>query len=72
MKMRQKTSERLRGDQKGEIMGDRKIIREMKRRKKQINNPAMISDRRSIFKKKENMTTQEYSNWKKRVTDNKT
>ena len=69
--MRQKTSERLRGDQKGEIMGDRKIIREMKRRKKQINNPAMISDRRSIFKKKENMTTQEYSNEKKRVTDNK-
>ena len=69
--MRQKTSERLRGDQKGEIMGDRKIIREMKRRKKQINNPAMISDRRSIFKKKENMTTQEYSNGKKRVTDNK-
>ena len=71
MKMRQKTSERLRGDQKGEIMGDRKIIREMKRRKKQINNPAMISDRRSIFKKKENMTTQEYSNEKKRATDNK-
>ena len=34
MKMRQKTSERLRGGQKEEIMGDRKIIREMKRRKK--------------------------------------
>ena len=31
----------------------------------------MISDRRSIFKKKENMTTQEYSNENKRVTDNK-
>ena len=71
MKMRQKTSERLRGDQKEEIMGDRKIIREMKRRKKTDKNPAMISDRRSIFKKKENMTTQEYSNEKKRVTDNK-
>ena len=69
--MRQKTSERLRGDQKGEIMGDRKIFREMKRRKKTDKNPAMISDRRSIFKKKENMTTQEYSNGKKRVTDNK-